>query len=403
MNFSIKKRNLSPYSWVNFSVLLLALGFVQFWVLTFYYKTATNEWVSWIANDGNAGSPFAFGQHYFGDYLTMHNVALARDIAALDNSYPPLGVMPFWLISWLPYRMGLFLWLGILISSLLLPLILTFRKMERENLWTSVIILGFLSVPMISVVDRGNSVGLLCVLFYLFYYFDKNKRIYLSGISLGLAIGMKVYPLLLIPFLIVKRKYKLALIATSFSVVSNIVSLIIWNRGNPITAVKYIVERVASVDRIFENGHGMYISSPQIFVNIVSRLGFSDSSFFDWVINNYRLLSLATLAVLLYGAARAKDSGWYLYGLCSIQLVPTLAYSYYRIWTPVAVAILLTERGFKTRNKLTAFENRWFLICVLNLSILTILNFWPVNLFPTIVMFLIFKSALEKRKLSSTV
>ena len=398
LNQLFGKRNLYPHSWVNFSAILLALGFIQFWVLTFYYKTATNEWVSWIANDGNAGSPYAFGQHYFGDYLTMHNVSISRDISAFDNSYPPLGVMPFWLISWLPYRVGLSIWFGLLISSILIPLIISFRKVEKNYVWTSVILLGVLTVPMISVLDRGNSVGLLTLLFFLFYYFDKNNKVHFSGLSLGIAIGIKVYPLVIIPFLIIKRKFKLAFIAVASSILLNLVSLIIWNQGNPISGAKYIVTRIVSVDRIFETGHGMYISSSQIFVNIVNKFGISDVGVVHWLTGNYRVITLVSFVILLLAAAYSKGNQWYCYALCSIQVVPTLAYSYYRVWTPVVIAILLIERGLKSNSKLTIFENTWFLICVLNLSILTILNFWPINLLPTLVMLLIFINAFSNIK-----
>jgi hypothetical protein len=368
----------------------MVIGLIQFWVFTFYYGTAMNEWISWISNDGNAGPPFAFGQHYFGDYLTMHDVSKSRDLSAFDNSYPPLGVIPFWLLSGLPYRVGLSLWFLVILISLISPLLFTFPRMDKERSVAAIIVLGIVTVPTISVLDRGNSVGLLAGLLFVFYYFGRQNKDWQAGLALGVAIGMKIYPLVMIPFLIVKRKYKQAVIALSSSVILNLLALIVWSRGNYVESIKYIVQRIGEVEKAFPSGHGLYVSSSQIVINTLNKFELANSNIGSYIIANYQMVSLVALAVLILLAKMSRGNYWYLYMLCSVQLIPSLSYSYYRVWIPVAIAVILWERGLKNTNPLTRFENTWLLICVLNTSVLVVLKWWPINVLPTLGLVLIF-------------
>jgi hypothetical protein len=392
--------HLSPYSWINFGLILMVIGLIQFWVFTFYYGTAMNEWISWISNDGNAGPPFAFGQHYFGDYLTMHDVSKSRDLSAFDNSYPPLGVIPFWLLSGLPYRVGLSLWFLVILISLISPLLFTFPRMDKERSVAAIIVLGIVTVPTISVLDRGNSVGLLAGLLFVFYYFGRQNKDWQAGLALGTAIGMKIYPLVMIPFLIVKKKYKQAVIALSSSVILNLLALIVWSRGNYIESIKYIVQRIGEVEKAFPSGHGLYVSSSQIVINILNKFELANSNIGSYIIANYQMVSLVALAVLILLAKMSRGNHWYLYMLCSMQLIPSLSYSYYRVWIPVAIAVILWERGLKNTNPLTRFENTWLLICVLNTSVLVVLKWWPINVLPTLGLILTFLTYFDLRRSS---
>lgn len=372
--------------WLNMALILVVLGFIQIWVLTFYYQTKTNEWISWIANDGNSGSPFAFGQHYFGDYLTMHNVAISRDIQAFDNSYPPLGVIPFWLISWLPYRLGLYLWFGILGFSMLFPLFYSFYKTYPKFLVQGIACLGVLTVPFISVMDRGNSVGLLTIFLFMFYLAYRRDKLHYASIFLGLAIGFKVYPLVIIPFLIVRKEFRLALLSFVYSIIFNLMAILIWNRGNPLDGLKYSVNRIMDVEQLFKDGHGMYLSAAQVLTNFLNRVGLDHTFVGNFLIENYKLVSATTLVYLLFGAYLSKGSNWILLMFSAIQLIPTISFSYYRVWSIAVVSIIILEHGRSSNSRsLSDVHKIWMTVSVLNLAPLPLLNFWPINLLPTLV------------------
>lgn len=398
MKFSASSKFDSYSDWLNLQSFLLLLGLVQIWVLTFYYKTPSNEWISWIANDGNKGAPYAFGQHYFGDYLAMHEVALARDISAFGNSYPPLGVIPFWILSSLPYRLGLYLWFAILVFALTFPILHALRK-RTDNTWVvSVAVFSILTVPAISVLDRANSVGLLTLFLYLFYINFIGGKENISGLYLGLAIGFKVYPLVILPFLLVKKKFKLALISLSYAISLNLLSTIIWHRGDPVAAIIASVRRIASVERIWTDGHGMFVSASQISVNVLNKIGWTGNPLVAWIFENYKILSLLALLVLLFGALKSSYNHWVYYALASIQIIPTGALSYYRVWAISLIAIIILNN---TDDKpISRFDKAWLLACSLNLTILTFLNLWPINILPTLSLLLILGSVLvtqEKR------
>lgn len=69
-------------------------------------------------------------------------------------------------------------------------------------------LLVLLSFPMLFTIDRGNSISIVIIfsLLFLIGYSSENKKIrYLSYVSLGIAAGIKIYPLLF--GLLVLRKY----------------------------------------------------------------------------------------------------------------------------------------------------------------------------------------------------
>jgi hypothetical protein len=386
-----KNLKFQSYSdWLNLQSLLLLFGLVQIWVLTFYYKTPSNEWISWIANDGDKGAPYAFGQHYFGDYLAMHEVARARDISALGNSYPPLGVIPFWILSFFPYRIGLFLWFVVLIFALVFPVLYALKR-KREHIWVvSLVVFSLITVPAISVLDRANSVGLLTLFLFLFYLNSSRNRINISALWLGLAIGIKVYPLVIIPFLIVRRQFKTSILSVFYAAILNIFATLIWHKGNPIGAMNFIIRRIASTEKIWKDGHGMYVSGAQILVNIFDKFGLNHYAFVAWLISNYLILSVFILSILLIGALRSVGNNWIFYALAAVQIIPSGAFSYYRVWSIVLVAVILLKNiDMDGKHGFSIFDKIWIFACSLNLTTLTLLNFWPINILPTLSFLLI--------------
>jgi hypothetical protein len=384
------RKRINTYSfWQDFALVLLGASFVQFWVLTFYYKVDMNLWISWIANDGNAGSPYAFGVHYFGDYLTTHEVAKARDLTRFDfGSYPPLGMIPFWIIAWLPYRLGLLIWFVSLFLSLLLPIVYALRKKTGSISVAGVIAFSFITVASISVFDRGNSVGLLALLFFLFYLCSVRNQTHFAALSLGFAIGIKIYPLVIVPFLLVKKKVKLAFTSLLYAILLNLVAVIIWQREDPFGALAFAARRIIRTEQLSEAGHGMYVSFAQIVVNIINRLGLQDSYFGNAAIAHYHYVTLAIYLLLLLGAKKTASNHWYIFALSSIQLIPTIAFSYYRVWAIAAVAIVILEgRSANGKIELSRIGSIWMFLCVANLTPLTLLNFWPINVFPTVLAF----------------
>lgn len=67
------------------------------------------------------------------------------------------------------------------------------------------------SYPFHFLLVRGNIDGLVVMLLCLSLYLDTRQRVWFSGLCLALAIGAKVYPLLLFLPLIASRRWKLIL------------------------------------------------------------------------------------------------------------------------------------------------------------------------------------------------
>jgi hypothetical protein len=127
------------------------------------------------------------GNHCFGDYGVlvafsgkgMDTVYAANSVTA---QYPPLNYFIYSFFREISgastYKIGLLLFLIILIGGMLLPIVVSFHRRGVETHKIVLVAIGSLSLlPVIMTIDRGNSVGLAIplIFFYLFPYQHLGK------------------------------------------------------------------------------------------------------------------------------------------------------------------------------------------------------------------------------------
>ena len=130
-------------------------------------------------------------------------------------------------------------------------------------------------------------------------------------------------------------------------------------------------------------GHGINVSGSQMVYNFFLRLGFGNIEFKSFYEENYRFISILILFVLMVGAFLSADNEKWLFGLYAMQLVPSISWGYTRVWVVIGMAILILRIRFVNVNNTTRkIWLSWWLIIILNSTVLIILNFWPVNILP---------------------
>jgi hypothetical protein len=372
---------LKNFSILNFTGILAVIGLAQAWILTFYYQEKFNEWISWRSND-YSGKYFSIGQHYFSDYLHLNLDTRDGSVEYPLATYPPFANLIFRIFAYLPYKFSLALWLVCLVAAILLPLFYALYKIETEKKFQPILIYGLLSAPFIAVIDRGNSIGLITSLvFFSYIACERNKQI-TAGLLLGLAISLKIYPILLLPFLILKKKYKESISSILFVIILNILAALIWSHKSLIGTFVHQYKSLSAGNSIVKTGHGLNFSGGQILVNYFSKINVNAV---DWLYNNTLGVSLVLLVFLIIGSFLSSHHTWLLYGLYSFQLIPSVSWSYTRIWGIVGIAILiLSSTNFEKKGIWKSERFMWWTILIFNQSILTVLNFWPINLLPSI-------------------
>lgn len=160
-----------------------------------------------------AGKVMNLGLNPYKNYIA-ENWELWDGVAQFNHSrflYPPIAGNFFQLIAKLPYSTVKHIWnylnlLFILTSVFIWLKISGYHKNFLVILISGVLILNFF--PLYTLLERGQIDGLIFLLISTGILLVCNKRDnLLSGFLFALASVFKFYSLLLIPFLIIKKKY----------------------------------------------------------------------------------------------------------------------------------------------------------------------------------------------------
>jgi hypothetical protein len=378
------------------STLSVFLGFAQAWLKTFYLGESYNQRIGWIAQDGNWDPQFAFGVHFFGDYFVMNQLSLDPQPWASGNNYPPVAVAIFRIFAFFPYHFSLYLWLLFAIACVASPLIHATRGFSIGVRIQVVFLVGLLSAPVVGTLDRGNNIFLLVPLIYFGFNELYKRNTINASILFGIACAIKLYPILIILFLIIKRKWAVSILSGLVLIVSTFTTALIW--GNPIANIKGAIDGAAAYDGIDGNGQPMLFSFVGLFHNFLVFAGLNDSALSESIIKSPRLFGIVFLAILLIIALGISELQTYLLAITTIQFIPTVSYTYTRIWTIVAIALILkfySEALGQQKTNVRIFYLWWVTILGTN----TIISVWtlrPMSLIASIpllaLLAIIFKS-----------
>ena len=296
------------------------LGFVIIYITASYFRLSSMEHLlSFVGNDlpeGYADSiaPRPWGEHYFGDYL------LPRWQSALDNpwinsdsntgpinNYLPFAMFLFRVLSLAPY------WTSFVIltsASTALLLVVIFRQQSQTNFFSRIqfLISGvLLTAPFLSLIDRGNIQLLLtsiCCLSVACYLSD-NKSC--GAFILGLAIGLKGYPIVFLILWIKERRWRDVGIAIVTASVTTIAPLIFIFQGGVFANLKRVTQNINEWGNIYTQSAPAYNNSMKGFFIALENLDIPFLSYFIRIASdNFRFLIIIFLATALLAMLNTK-------------------------------------------------------------------------------------------------
>jgi hypothetical protein len=359
------------------STVSVFLGCLQAWVKTFYYGDAYNQRIGWLAQDGNWASHYAFGVHYFGDYFLMNQMALNSEPWATGNNYPPFAMAIFRIFAFIPYRISLILWIVFAIVCVVAPLVHATRGFSVGIRIQLVFLVGLLSAPVIGTLDRGNNIFLLVPLLYFGFNALVEDKKYKASVLLGIACAVKLYPLLILLFLILKRKWTVSFLSGFVMVALSILAALYW--GNPITKIKEALIGAAAYDGISSSGQPMLFSFVGLFNNFLIAVGLDKSTFSNSVVTSPRLFGAFFLMFLLLVSAGVNEFQTYLLAITTIQFVPSNSYTYTRIWTIIAIALLLKYHSETFNLQESNDKKKYFWWWCAILATNTLISVWSLH------------------------
>ena len=369
------------------STVLVLLGGVQAWIETFYLNNPFIQRIGWVSQDGAWPKQFAFGVHYFGDYLLMNQLAQSADPWAQANSYPPLSLAVFKFFSFFPYKLSLFLWILFAVACFAAPIIHATRRFDLNNRIQIIAIMVFGAAPVIGTLDRGNCIFILVPLFYFGYQaLQKNGYIF-AGFCFGAAAAIKLYPLLIIVFLIILKKWKIVLYSLINFVTLTFASALIWTR--PLHSITETIKAANAYNGLDPSGQPMVFSFAGLFHNLLVFLHLNNNGFSKYLVLNSRTFGIILFAFMILISFGASQINLFLLAISTIQFIPTVSYTYTRIWTVVAMSLLVCgqqEKPAKTKSN-GQIQFLWWVLIIGTDSLLTIHTFRPMSLGPEIGMF----------------
>lgn len=293
--------------------------------------------------------PWQLGAHYFGDFLLPYEQALFPnpwvDYPSIHNanSYPPVLVGIFKLLTLLPYHVALVLFLALNAVSLVIPVVVAARRMALSRVLVGLCLLVLLTFPFLMVVDRGNAQGLLVVPLYVFVVAWRERRWRRAATALAVAASLKLYPALLAMVLVSERRFRDAALAVAAPVAVTIVLFDLFPGGLSATLNTFMAAlfpfSAPTVERITVSNYSVV----GMFANFFTATLGPASPPVTWLLGHpsiFGLLYLAAAAAVVY----ARSLPFVVRVACALSVLTfavPLSYGYTLCFVFVVIAELL--------------------------------------------------------------
>jgi hypothetical protein len=344
--------------WSSWGVRLLALVSMALaiclgwdWIQSFYRAVAVNAQLSHSAGDqpwmplDSIARPI-IGNHYFGDFQLP--LAYASNLrhslspylsSAIPENYPPFTSMVFVLFSFLPLKISAVLYLALSAAIFLVPLWLLLSPLKIEYRVIFLVPLAVLTVPFISLLDRGNDIGIAVGLVAWALWAGKSERWVLCGIFAAAAIAFKGYPAAILIVPLALRRYRFTALVAGSALALNLLSLLMFPGGY----LKNLRAVPAAMISYKLNGGVTQLESWSLFSLIPKTAGLllGPSAANGLLTPDRALLWLPSVLYLiavyfLIRRARVPQWCWGPLALASIQLIVPLSFAYTAAWAPLS-------------------------------------------------------------------
>jgi len=233
-----RRESINKYAFVYLG--LAVLSSLLIYAASEYYQTARlSQLVSFQAGDtpgpirGNL-YPKPFGNHFFGDFLIIFRLSQQSSPYFSPNilpfSYFPLAAVLIGPLVLLSYWFAFAIFVLVGVGGFLLACWSGLSKIEpaqRRN----ILALTVFSGPMFSVIDRGNLQIFLMIFCVAAVFALSRGKNFLSAIFIGIAAGIKGYPILFLLLFVKRREWGPLFAGVSTFALGIIIPMSLYERG----------------------------------------------------------------------------------------------------------------------------------------------------------------------------
>jgi len=259
---------------IGLTRLLLIVGGISMTLVLFtamrtsYYGNLFTESLSFYVNDGWCNfETQGLGIHCFGDFGTWRSADLSVDlflgINAANNPFVLLLGFPY---QFLPYQIGAQLNSLLLFGSLTAPLFIETRSSQLAERIGIILFIGVWNIGTIATIDRGNHIGFVVLLLYLYLRAVQQQEWNKAIIWLGVLACLKWWCFLFVIPLLARKKWACAFKAGMTSAIITYAALGLFP-GSLLFKVQQIFQTVTSRD-IGSSAATFSISANTLWVRI---------------------------------------------------------------------------------------------------------------------------------------
>lgn len=263
----------------------------------------------------------------------------------LPFTYPPIAAIVFAPLALLPAAVAMGAWTFLSVLALEVVVWLTLRQLgvtdpAARMRWTAAFTVLGLSLDMVVFNIWVGQINILLLLLIFVDLFTRNGRF--RGVAIGIAAGIKLTPLIFIPYLLFTRRFRAAATATATFAGTVLIGFAVM----PKDAASYWAKYVFDVDRITQDGQVPFLdASPR---GLLVRL---DTPNVGVV---YLVLAMVIGILGLALSVRASRSGHELIGVmaCGITglLVSPVSWIFHWVWF-VPLLVMLTVYAFSPSSR----------------------------------------------------
>lgn len=267
----------------------------------------------------------------------------------------PSGQFPFlnltgYLFSFFPDG-GLTLYFGLVVLPFFLLCLISFRKFSPQYFMNSVI-LTLLGYPLLFTIDRGNFEGLLFTLLLWFAYALVRGWFLGAAFALGLAIALKGFPLVFLPLLLFRHRYRESIVAVAAAGALTFLSLAVFE-GGLLKNLEFLmsgsnfahpaIQSFLIPANTAQRGVSLYslFKVGAVYFDFAWSIDYSQALF--W----YRLFATAAYFPLLWLAYLHRNELWKSFGIMTVAalLLPHLSGHYKLIHLLIVIFLFVIRDG----------------------------------------------------------
>ena len=255
--------------------------------------------------------------------------------------YPPTSLLLIRPLGFFRYPPTKLCFDALTLAILITTLLYLKRRYNPADLW---VLLVFLSLPVMATIQRGQIDVMVLALLLLGYFATPL----VAGIALGLAIGLKAYPVIVLLFFLTIKRWATVAAASVTAALMGVLALALWGKASYNEWAHNLFARTSPTVYLHSFSHivqNHYIDSPDGLFTLDQKFVGTFSNPLLWAHSLALPLGLAFIVAYMWFSRRIERD------LAYLGLISFLLFANRILWTMGMVMCIPIVLALLTRTK----------------------------------------------------